>query len=116
MLFDFFWGTELFPRVFGWDVKQFTNCRFGMMLWAVGIISFAWAQAERSSGLSDSMIVSVALQVSKVNTLYLYLYVYIYRLLLNYICESTNAPQLVYITKFFHWETGYLSRFVQIDY
>ena len=28
---DFYWGMELYPRIFGWDVKQFTNCRFGMM-------------------------------------------------------------------------------------
>jgi len=24
---DLYWGTELYPRIFGWDVKQFTNCR-----------------------------------------------------------------------------------------
>lgn len=29
-LFDYYWGTELYPRVFGFDVKVFTNCRFGM--------------------------------------------------------------------------------------
>lgn len=28
-------GTELYPRIFGWDVKVFTNCRFGMMFWAL---------------------------------------------------------------------------------
>lgn len=27
ILFDYFWGTELFPRILGWDVKMFTNCR-----------------------------------------------------------------------------------------
>jgi 7-dehydrocholesterol reductase len=76
-LFDYYWGTELFPRVLGWDVKMFTNCRFGMMGWAVILLSFAAAQAELY-GLSDSMVVAVAVQ-------------------------------LVYITKFFWWETGYLS-------
>ncbi len=35
-LFDYFWGTELYPRVghwlwsIGWDIKQFTNCRCGV--------------------------------------------------------------------------------------
>ena len=24
-IFDYYWGTELYPRVLGWDVKQFTN-------------------------------------------------------------------------------------------
>lgn len=75
VIFDFYWGTELYPRIFGWDVKQFTNCRFGMMSWSLIILSFA-AKQQQLFGLSDSMIVSVVLQ-------------------------------LVYITKFFFWETGY---------
>jgi 7-dehydrocholesterol reductase len=41
---DFYWGTELYPRIFGWDVKVFTNCRFGMMYWAVGICCYAYKQ------------------------------------------------------------------------
>lgn len=28
ILFDYFWGTELYPRILGWDVKMFTNCRW----------------------------------------------------------------------------------------
>ena len=76
-IFDYYWGTELYPRVAGWDVKQLTNCRFGMMAWPVILLSFAAKQHE-VYGLSDSMIVSVAIQ-------------------------------LVYIGKFFWWETGYLS-------
>lgn len=75
LIFDFYWGTELYPRIFGWDVKQFTNCRFGMMSWSLIILSFA-AKQQQLYGLSDSMVVSVVLQ-------------------------------LVYITKFFFWETGY---------
>lgn len=75
-VFDYYWGTELYPRVFGWDVKQFTNCRFGMMGWPLILLSYAAKQSELY-GLSDAMIVSVALQ-------------------------------LIYIGKFFLWETGYL--------
>lgn len=75
-IFDYYWGTELYPRILGWDIKQFTNCRFGMMSWALIIISFA-AKQNAQYGLSDSMLVAVALQ-------------------------------LIYITKFFIWETGYL--------
>jgi 7-dehydrocholesterol reductase len=70
-------GTELYPRVLGWDVKMFTNCRFGMMFWALGILCYAQAQYEKDGFLSNAMFVSVALQ-------------------------------LIYITKFFWWETGYL--------
>jgi 7-dehydrocholesterol reductase len=75
-LFDYYWGTELYPRIYGWDVKMFTNCRFGMMSWGLILLSYA-AKQEELYGLSDSMVVAVALQ-------------------------------LIYIAKFFFWETGYL--------
>ncbi|HSX13627.1 MAG TPA: hypothetical protein VLE96_04315 [Chlamydiales bacterium] len=74
-LFDYYWGTELYPRIFGWDVKQFTNCRFGMMGWPILILSFAAKQSELY-GLSNAMVISVVLQ-------------------------------LIYVAKFFVWETGY---------
>ncbi len=73
---DFFWGMELYPRILGWDVKLFTNCRAGMMFWAVGILCFAYKNHELY-GLQAGMAVSVALQ-------------------------------LVYISKFYHWEMGYM--------
>ncbi|DAZ96312.1 TPA: hypothetical protein N0F65_008436 [Lagenidium giganteum] len=76
-VFDFYWGTELYPRVLGWDVKLFTNCRAGMMFWAIGIISYACKQAEIYGSFSDSMLVSVGIQ-------------------------------LVYVAKFFWWESGYM--------
>jgi 7-dehydrocholesterol reductase len=59
--FDYYWGTELYPRIFGWDVKMFTNCRFGMMSWCLLLLSYM-AKQEELYGLSDSMIVAVALQ------------------------------------------------------
>ena len=75
-VFDYYWGTELYPRVLGWDVKMFTNCRFGMMSWPLLLVSFAAKQHELY-GLSDAMVVAVGIQ-------------------------------LVYVAKFFYWETGYL--------
>ena len=74
---DYYWGTELHPRILGTDVKMFTNCRFGMMFWALGIISYAHAQYMREGAVSNSMMVAVGLQ-------------------------------LIYITKFFWWEMGYM--------
>ena len=72
------WGMELMPRILGFDVKMFTNCRTGMMFWAVGIICFAHKNMELNDGvLSIGMAVNVILQ-------------------------------LVYITKFFYWEMGYM--------
>lgn len=75
-LFDYYWGTELYPRIYGWDLKMFTNCRFGMMSWGLILLSYA-AKQEELYGLSDSMVVALSLQ-------------------------------LIYIGKFFFWETGYL--------
>jgi 7-dehydrocholesterol reductase len=75
-VFDYFWGMELYPRVFGWDIKMFTNCRFGIMGWGLILISLAYKQ-HQLYGISDSMMVAVTLQ-------------------------------LLYIFKFFFWETGYL--------
>eukprot|EP01038_Epipyxis_sp_PR26KG_P007497 gene7497-10214_t len=62
LIVDYFWGRELYPRILGWDVKQFTNCRFGMMFWQVGIICYAFKQIQLNGSLSTSMIVSVLLQ------------------------------------------------------
>jgi len=60
-LFDYYWGTELYPRIYGFDVKMFTNCRFGMMGWSLILLSYVGKQ-QLLYGLSDSMIVAVALQ------------------------------------------------------
>ena len=60
-ILDFYWGTELYPRIGFLDLKQFTNCRFGMMIWPVLLLSYAFKQKE-IYGLSDSMVIAVALQ------------------------------------------------------
>jgi 7-dehydrocholesterol reductase len=75
-LFDYYWGTELYPQVFGLSIKKFIACRFGMMSWGLLLISYAAKQAQLG-GVANSMLVAVALQ-------------------------------LLYIAKFFIWETGYL--------
>ncbi len=76
IIFDYYWGTELYPRIASWDVKMFTNCRFGMMGWSLILLSYA-AKQHQLYGITDGMIVCVSLQ-------------------------------LIYIAKFFLWETGYL--------
>lgn len=70
-IFDYYWGTELYPRIGGWDVKMFTNCRFGMMGWPLIILSFA-AKQQELYGISDSMIVAVALQLIYVGKFFLW--------------------------------------------
>lgn len=76
-LFDYYWGTELYPQIVGLHLKKFITCRVGMMSWGLFLISYAAKQSELF-GLSNSMLISVSLQ-------------------------------LLYIMKFFIWETGYLS-------
>lgn len=75
-LFDYYWGTELYPQVFGISIKKFITCRLGMMSWGLILLSYATKQHELY-GLSNSLLISIALQ-------------------------------LIYVTKFFIWETGYL--------
>eukprot|EP00753_Platysulcus_tardus_P021307 PLAT8809.1.p1 GENE.PLAT8809.1~~PLAT8809.1.p1 ORF type:complete len:459 (+),score=171.20 PLAT8809.1:56-1378(+) len=78
LIFDYYWGTELHPRIFGFDLKQWSNCRVAMMGWSLIILSFAFKQAELNGGtMTNAMLVCVGLQE-------------------------------VYIAKFFWWESGYL--------
>jgi 7-dehydrocholesterol reductase len=76
-LYDFAWGLELHPRLFGLDLKHFLITRFGMMSWSVILLVCAARQYERDGFLSDSLWIAVGLQ-------------------------------LLYIVKFFYWESGYL--------
>ena len=57
---DFTWGTELYPRVFGVDIKRFINCRFSMTFWMLaGLVRWgglcvcaAWGSAPAHHDLS----------------------------------------------------------------
>ncbi|KAK2720283.1 hypothetical protein QYM36_004233 [Artemia franciscana] len=40
IIYEFYRGMEIHPRIFGVDVKQLTNCRIGLMLWEVLILVF----------------------------------------------------------------------------
>jgi len=61
-LFDFYWGTELYPRVLGVDIKVFTNCRFGMTVWPILCQIFALKNYELY-GFIDSAWVCCFLQM-----------------------------------------------------
>lgn len=62
IIFDFYWGMELYPRIGdSFDLKIWTNCRMGMMSWAVLILCYAVKQHQLYGTVSDSMVVSVAL-------------------------------------------------------
>lgn len=72
LIMDYFWGTELYPRIFGLDVKQFTNCRFGMMYWQLGILCYAFKQYDMYGYVSSSMAVSVLVQSIYIFKFYLW--------------------------------------------
>ncbi|KAL7570058.1 hypothetical protein ACA910_017094 [Epithemia clementina (nom. ined.)] len=78
IIHDFYWGMELYPRILGWDVKVFTNCRTGMMFWVIGILCYCYKNMELNNGqLQNAMACSVAIQ-------------------------------LIYLSKFYYWEMGYM--------
>ncbi|XP_046455407.1 7-dehydrocholesterol reductase-like isoform X1 [Daphnia pulex] len=60
MLFEFYRGMELHPRLLGVDVKQWTNCRVGMMIWQIFIVAFLIAGGRQ--GISPGHVTNVLLQ------------------------------------------------------
>nr|VDD44571.1 unnamed protein product [Brassica oleracea] len=57
-------GMELYPRIGkNFDIKVFTNCRFGMMSWAVLAVTYCIKQYEINGRVSDSMLVNTILML-----------------------------------------------------
>lgn len=75
---DYLWGTELYPRVFGLDLKRFINCRFSMTYWQLAGLSFCY----RSYTLHD-------------NTM-------------DWGLFFSALSQFLYLCKFWLWEMGYM--------
>ncbi|KAI3775184.1 hypothetical protein L1987_49753 [Smallanthus sonchifolius] len=64
IIFDFYWGMELYPRIGkNFDIKVFTNCRFGMMSWAVLAVTYCIKQYETNGKVADSMLVNTVLML-----------------------------------------------------
>ena len=62
---DFYVGNELHPNFLsGIDVKQFTNCRFGMMLWPLMVVSAAGCELGRHGSISYASGVAYFLQIA----------------------------------------------------
>lgn len=61
LIYEFYRGIELHPRILGVDVKQLTNCRFGLLAWELLVITFFLAGWERN-GFSLPHLVSTILQ------------------------------------------------------
>mmetsp|Transcript_35314 Transcript_35314/g.68080 ORF Transcript_35314/g.68080 Transcript_35314/m.68080 type:complete len:503 (+) Transcript_35314:64-1572(+) len=39
---DYLWGTELYPRILGFDLKRFINSRFSMTFWMLAGLSYTY--------------------------------------------------------------------------
>ncbi|XP_062118870.1 7-dehydrocholesterol reductase-like [Humulus lupulus] len=64
IIIDFYWGMELYPRIGkNFDIKVFTNCRFGMMSWAVLAVTYCIKQYEVNGKVADSMLVNTILML-----------------------------------------------------
>ena len=63
VIFDYYWGLELHPRCLGVDIKQFTNCRFGMMLWPLLLITYMWYQYRTIGYITNSLLCNCLLQL-----------------------------------------------------
>ncbi|WJX48599.1 7-dehydrocholesterol reductase [Trifolium repens] len=64
IIIDFYWGMELYPRIGKYfDIKVFTNCRFGMMSWAVLALTYCIKQYEENGKVADSMLVNTILML-----------------------------------------------------
>lgn len=62
MLYDFFMGIELNPRIGDFDFKLFFNGRPGIIAWSIINISFACSQYEKFGSISNSMVSVIILQ------------------------------------------------------
>ncbi|ETO26826.1 hypothetical protein RFI_10309 [Reticulomyxa filosa] len=81
-IYDYYKGLEWYPSIFGVNCKQLVNCRIGMTQWALITLSYALKDFD-ANGKGD----------------------------LNYLCTSpvmiSALLQIIYLGKFFYWETGY---------
>ena len=75
---DYLWGTELYPRVFGLDLKRFVNCRFSMTFWQLAGLSYCYASYVLHGNQMDWGLFFSA------------------------------VSQYLYLVKFFVWEMGYM--------
>jgi len=61
IIWDFWWGTELHPTLFGFNIKQLVNCRIGMIGWQLCCWSACVYQYEVFGRVSPGTFVSAAL-------------------------------------------------------
>jgi 7-dehydrocholesterol reductase len=64
---DYLWGTELYPRIWGLDLKRFINCRFSMTFWQLAGLSYFYRSYTMHESMDYGLLFSALSQ-------YLYLF------------------------------------------
>ena len=99
LLFDYYWGTELYPQLGGVDVKRFVNCRISMTYWMLAGVSFAAASHSRHGRLGASSLSEACRTLPGT---------FPRHGRLDPGLVLCAASQFVYLVKFFYWEIGYM--------
>jgi 7-dehydrocholesterol reductase len=100
-IWDFYWGTELHPTVFGYNIKQLVNCRISVR--ATMRDTSLTARNAQMIGWQMACWASVAYQYDR------------YGYVANGLLVSALL-QFVYLYKFFLWESGYFASIdIQVD-
>jgi len=71
-MFDYYWGMELYPRIYNVDVKKFVNCRFSMTFWMLAGISFCAASRELHGGLDPGLLLCALSQFLYLSKFYVW--------------------------------------------
>lgn len=61
-IIDYYWGTELYPRILGVDVKLFVNCRFSMTFWMLSGLSYAYRSSTMHGVVDYGLLLSAVSQ------------------------------------------------------
>lgn len=61
-IFDYYWGMELYPRLWNVDVKKFVNCRFSMTYWMLAGVSFVAASHKKHGELDPGLLLCAVSQ------------------------------------------------------
>ncbi len=83
ILFDFYWGTDLYPKILSIDVKHFVNCRISMTIWMLTTISCLYASLRRIPEDESRHLIDLGV-------------------------IGSCILQIIYLFKFYWWEMGYL--------
>eukprot|EP00164_Ancoracysta_twista_P012314 GFYU01019304.1.p1 GENE.GFYU01019304.1~~GFYU01019304.1.p1 ORF type:complete len:493 (-),score=113.83 GFYU01019304.1:77-1555(-) len=63
IVFDFYFGRELYPSLWGLQLKVWIHSRLGMMVWQLVVLSCLHAQYEKWGEVCPAMWVSAGMQV-----------------------------------------------------